>query len=77
MTRDEIIKMAKQVCFGTPLTHNGELGHFINGSNYLEELEAFTKLVADRKQEEIIKVIERLGTWAHISEIVNEIRGQA
>jgi hypothetical protein len=46
MTQDEIIEMARQVRFGTTLTHDGEIGHFINGSNYLDELVAFAKLVA-------------------------------
>jgi hypothetical protein len=50
MTQDEIIEMARQVRFGTTLTHDGEIGHFINGSNYLEELEAFAKLVATKAE---------------------------
>ena len=28
------------------------------------------------EKERIIKAIERLGTWAHISEVVAEIRGE-
>ena len=36
----------------------------------------FAKLVAAKKQEDIIKTIESFGTWANISEIVNEVRGQ-
>lgn len=31
---------------------------------------------ADKEKERIIKVIERLGTWAHISEVVSEIKGE-
>ena len=31
---------------------------------------------ADKEKERIIKVIERLGTWAHIHEIVSEIKGE-
>ena len=37
----------------------------------------FAELVAAKKQEDIIKTIESFGTWAHIIEIVNEVRGQA
>ena len=37
----------------------------------------FAHLVAAKKQERIIEVIERLGTWAHITEVVAEIRGEA
>jgi hypothetical protein len=48
----------------------------------IEEGEMFTrykfaKLVAAKKQERIIEVVERLGTWAHITEVVAEIRGEA
>jgi hypothetical protein len=43
----------------------------------LEDLERFAKLVAAKKQERIIEVVERLGTWAHITEVVAEIRGEA
>ena len=43
----------------------------------LEDLERFAKLVAAKKQERIIEVVERLGTWAHITEVVAEIRGKA
>jgi len=44
---------------------------------YLEQLVAFANLVAAKKQERIIEVVERLGTWAHITEVVAEIRGEA
>ena len=40
-------------------------------------LERFANLVAAKKQERIIEVVERLGTWAHITEVVAEIRGEA
>ena len=43
----------------------------------LEDLERFANLVAAKKQERIIEVVERLGTWAHITEVVAEIRGEA
>ncbi len=68
MKQSEIIEIAEQAGW--------DMGRDLS-DGFGVRLEAFAKLVTDRKQEEIIKVIERLGTWAHISEIVNEIRGQA
>jgi hypothetical protein len=66
MTQDEIFEMAEQAEFCiSPID-----------SVLLPKLEAFAKLVADKKQEDIIKAIERLGTWAHIEEVVNAIRGE-
>ena len=71
MTQDEIIEMAQECGLIGMRPH-------LDGI-YSEALVAFAKLIGDRKQEEIIKVIERLGTWAHIEEVVNAIRerGQA
>jgi len=43
----------------------------------MKQLEDFAHLVAAKKQERIIEVVERLGTWAHITEVVAEIRGEA
>ena len=66
MTRYEIIEAAREAGFynHTPMYFDDEM------------LEAFANLVAAKKQEDIIKVIERLGTWAHIHEIVSEIKGE-
>ena len=69
MTQDEIIEMARQV--GVGATGNEYWPFFI------EELEAFAHLVAAKEQERIIEVVERLGAWAHITEVVAEIRGEA
>jgi hypothetical protein len=69
MTQDEIIEMARFA--GIRIDSFGFQGGFI------EEFEAFAKLVAAKKQERIIEVVERLGTWAHITEVVAEIRGEA
>ena len=70
MKREEIMEMVKQ----------SDL-EFLLGDPWLmhDEFVAFAKLVAAKKQEDIIKAIERLGTWAHIEEVVNAIRakGQA
>lgn len=37
-------------------------------------LERFAELVRADERERIIKVIESMGTWAHINEIIDEIR---
>ena len=64
MTQNEIIEMA--------------IENTINGLNFNQEgLVRFANLVAAKKQERIIEVVERLGTWAHITEVVAEIRGEA
>ena len=65
MTQDEIIEMATQV-YGECEWHESALFH----------LHSFAKLVSAKKQEDIIKVIESLGTWAHIEEVVHTIRGR-
>ena len=69
MTQDEIIEMAIQAG-ASPDENKIWL-------MYAEEIETFAKLVAAKKQERIIEVVERLGTWAHITEVVAEIRGEA
>ena len=39
-----------------------------------EELERFAALVRADERERIIKVIESMGTWAHINEVIDEVR---
>ena len=68
MTQDDIIEMAR------------EAGLFYMDYirvDSMKQLEDFAHLVAAKKQERIIEVVERLGTWAHITEVVAEIRGEA
>jgi hypothetical protein len=65
MTQDEIIEMARQA------------GFKMENSAAIQAAEIFANLVAAKKQERIIEMVERLGTWAHITEVVAEIRGQA
>ena len=71
MTQDEIYEMymqvSKELCNDTEWCWAG-IG---------KPLQMFAKLVAAKKQERIIEVVERLGTWAHITEVVAEIRGEA
>jgi len=44
---------------------------------YTTQQHYFAALVAAAERERIIKVIESMGTWAHINEVIDEIRGQA
>ena len=37
-------------------------------------LERFAELVRADERERIIKVIESMGTWAHINEVIDEVR---
>jgi hypothetical protein len=71
MTQDEIIEMARQAGFVEYELDDGTTNAFD------KRYEAFANLVATKKQERIIEVVERLGTWAHITEVVAEIRGEA
>jgi hypothetical protein len=68
MTEDEIIRFAIQCHLVTTGNRDGL---------YMDSLIEFAHLVAAKKQERIIEVVERLGTWAHITEVVAEIRGEA
>jgi hypothetical protein len=69
MTHDEIMEMAQECNLIGIRPH-------LDGI-YSEALVAFAHLVAAKEQERIIEVVERLGTWAHITEVVAEIRGEA
>ena len=59
MTQDEIIEMARQAHLGVTLTHDGEIGQFIEGVNWTEELVVFAKLVAAKEREACAKVAEQ------------------
>ena len=73
MTQDEILELAEQAGLAFDSEEYPEIwSTYMNVGR--EEIMEFTKLVADKKQEDIIKAIERLGTWAHIEEVVNAIR---
>jgi hypothetical protein len=66
MTQDDVIEMAREACLFYM--------DYIRVDS-MKQLEDFAHLVAAKKQERIIEVVERLGTWAHITEVVAEIRG--
>ena len=68
MTQDDIIRFAIQCRLVTTGNRDGL---------YMDALTEFANLVAAKKQERIIEMVERLGTWAHITEVVAEIRGEA
>ena len=76
MTQDELIEMAMEeaefVSHGKPSDEESEL--FVCTD---KDIVRFAHLVAAKKQERIIEVVERLGTWAHITEVVAEIKGKA
>jgi hypothetical protein len=74
MTQDDVIEMAREAG-GIDIESRGWTTWV--GTQSTEFLERFAHLVADKKQERIIEVVERLGTWAHITEVVDEIRGEA
>lgn len=59
MTRDEIIRMAREARLGAVLTHNGgEERVWIEGADWHDELEAFASLVAEHEREQCAKVAE-------------------
>ena len=61
MTQDDVLEMARQANLGVTLTHSGDVGQFIEGSNWTEEIEAFAKLVeAKAKAEEREHIIQMM-----------------
>ena len=76
MTQDDVIEMAREAGFF--VKDNDAYSPSVQADHELTPfLVAFANLVAAKKQECIIEVVERLGTWAHITEVVDEIRGEA
>jgi len=63
MTEEEIIEMAREAGLWPAVT-----------DNFSKELVAFAALVRADEKERIIKVIESMGTWAHINEVIDEVR---
>jgi hypothetical protein len=57
MTRDEIIKLAREARLGATLTHQGgEPRVWIEGADWHDELERFAALVSAKEREECAKV---------------------
>jgi hypothetical protein len=61
MKQEDIIRMAREA-------------GLVGGPVYAKGLVAFAALVAAAERERIIKVIESMGTWAHINEVIDEVR---
>jgi phosphoserine phosphatase len=71
MTQDEIIEMARQAG-ATEIGHKPTAFHF-----YLENLEAFAKLVAAKERKEICRTVQQIvpiTSWAH--ELLDAIRAR-
>ena len=77
MTQDEIIEMARQAHLGVTLTHDGEIGQFIEGANWTEELVVFAKLVAAKEREATIKIIKEtpFSNWFQ-ADVIEAIRAR-
>ena len=60
MTRDDIIRMAKEAGFNQILATNAGANVWIDDGFYVEELERFAALVAAAEREACAKVCERL-----------------
>lgn len=56
MTRDDIIRMAREARLGSALTHGGEQRVWIEGADWHDELERFAALVAEAEREACAKV---------------------
>jgi hypothetical protein len=68
MTQEDIIRMAREADIDWHRHWNDDESN---------RLERFAALVAAAERERIIKVIESMGTWAHINEVIDEVRKQA
>ena len=61
MTREDIIRMAREAQLGTSLIHKGgEQRVWIEGADWHDELERFADLVAAEKEKQIIDILRRL-----------------
>ena len=61
MTRDDIIRMAKEAGFNQILATTTGADVWIDDGFYVEELERFAALVAAAEREEILKLADSLG----------------
>ena len=74
MTRDEIIRMAKEAGFNQILATNAGADVWIDDGFYVKEMERFAALVAAAEREEILKLTDSLG-WVDSAAI--RARGEA
>ena len=61
MTREDIIRMAKEAGFNQILATNAGADVWIDDGFYVEEMERFAALVAAAEREEILKLTDSLG----------------
>jgi len=53
MNKADVLRVARDCGLGATLTHNGEIGHFIEGANWTEELERFATAMYAKGAEEM------------------------
>ena len=80
MKQDEIIEMAEQAGFTHPNPHDGYMGLAYDrrtGTDTGASLEAFAKLVAAKKQEDIIQIIKEtpFSNWFQ-ADVIEAIRAR-
>ncbi len=72
MTRDDIIRMAREARLGTTLTHQGgEPRVWIEGADWHDEVERFAALVAEAEREACAALAEKTICDTHIPTGVN------
>ena len=69
MTREDIIRMAKEAGFNQILATTTGANVWIDDGFYVEELERFATLVAAAEREKILKLTDSLG-WVDAAEIL-------
>ena len=74
MTRDDIIRMAKEAGFNQILATNAGADVWIDDGFYVEEMERLATLVAAAEKELIAQWVESWGNDLTIKEIVEGIR---
>ena len=86
MTQEDIIRMAREAGWSgiywkwaepTGKSDWSPFKYSLSVPVTIEQVERFAALVAAAERERIIKVIESMGTWAHINEVIDEVRKNA
>jgi len=70
MTRDDIIRMAKEAGFNQILPTNAGANVWIDDGFYVEEMERFAALVAAAEREACAKVCEKMLGIFHPTEVI-------
>lgn len=66
MTQDEVLQTLRKVI--------AESDNFTTWTVSTPHLVELVKRAVEAERERIIKVIESMGTWAHINEVIDEVR---